>query len=486
MGMGTDQFSELSVGDVKLKTTGLRELVAIVTALLIVRLARDGSRVFATTGLGSIGLILAESAKAETHIRNDYARPADLYRALLGDEAQVESRDVKPLKQLQRLETARSALITALASGAAVAVLFAEGKAVWDMLSAPKLAPFLSYSLAIIVCVLIAIAATDVVGILVSRSWTPQRFREVRQRRLRRTEWEEAIAACESTRGLLKYPPRLPEPWPPLSWNELKAFTSIVETAHIAETLQQYWEERKELEEVRGDAGGWPPPSHFPFLDAMRDRYEQIESDQQRKKAEVLATRREKNTQEIERLRKEFDEDFRATANLIGSPSRWPLNIDVYEPYRDEEIEYDDRSVRDFAEKIERNRETLDRWRREHWSIQWCKREVASLRCPPEIPRFWPEDDVDTVVEVVEQIQLAHWRETKSIWSEKRETWIKIPAFSPIRIKALPTALRNTIRTLKAHPAPVQATANIGQMLRKQTWLAIREGVWLAESGATR
>jgi hypothetical protein len=451
-GMGSDQFSELSVGDVKLKTTGLRELASIVMALLIVRLTRDASRIF--TGLGSIELIFADSSKAETHIRNDYARPVDLYKARLG------SPHPKPLKRLKRLDKVRSALIATLASAAAVAVLFAVGKAVWDMFSAPKLAPYLSYSLAISVCILIAIAATDAVGILVSRSSTTQRFK-------RRTQWEDKIASLEKKRRGLKYVPRLPEP---LSGTEFEVLNSIVDTAYTAEALQQRWEKDKIPKHVIVGHSEWPPASHFPFQYATEERQKREESRQRHNSTPIpaRAAKSENDRHEIDRLRKEFEEEFRATANSISEPSEWSARFDT----KDEGC-----SVSQYADKIKLAREKLGRLKVQHESIEWCKREAANLHPRLEIPQFWEEDHIGAVAEIHDQIELAHWQETKSIWSEERKMWIKVPAFSLVQVRALPRAIKCTFTILKAHPAPSQAFWKIGQILRRAGWKAIREKV---------
>jgi hypothetical protein len=465
-GMGSDQFSELSVSDVKLKTTGLHELASIVMALLMVRFARDASRIFAISGFGSVGLILEASAKAETHIRNDYARPVDLYKAGLG------STYPKLRKRLGQLEKVRSALITTLAWAAAVGVLFAEGKAVWDMFSAPKLAPYLSYSVAIIVCVLLAIAATDVMGILVSRSSTTQRFK-------RRTEWENKVAACERSLSRLKCPLRLPEPWPPLSTAELDVFISIVKTAHRAQSLHQQWEEHDQLEKVLAEVGGWPPASHFPFQYVIEERQKRQASRQRRyaghqdfEQPAPAASRSDEDTQEIRKLREEFDEKFRDTAKPIGK-LKWHGPIDTSDV---------DCDVPQYKKKIEDASEILSKWLCQHESIQWCKGEAANPRSPLEIPQFWEEDDIGAVCQIRDQIGLARWQETKSIWSKKRNGWIKVSAVSLVRVRALPTAIKGTFKTLRAHPAPAQAITKIGHILRRQGWKAIRETVREADS----
>jgi hypothetical protein len=237
---------EVSVGDFKFKGDGVGELLAVVTALLLVKVARIASRLLAVMPLSEFSVELSESAKPETLLNEAYVRPADLFRAKRGGTEPIRTR------ALIALEWLRAKVIWAVILVIAVGSLVALANAVWGMMTTPKITAWhFSQAAGGLTIALFAVAAFDVITAIVAR-WPRRKCRQ---------RWIDTLASCETEVKTLRHPPAFPSPWPPHSFGGLERFKSAIDLHRVAE----YCEDEAAKYPRRSPADPWPPARPYNY-----------------------------------------------------------------------------------------------------------------------------------------------------------------------------------------------------------------------------
>jgi hypothetical protein len=455
--LGSDSVTEASISDLKIKPAAIREVLAVMTALVVVKLFRDASRLLAVFRFADIGLELSDKPRPDSYLNSAYVRPFDLFRA---------RRRTAPLKTrgLLFIERTRTILLWVVAGALTIAVVEVLRRAVVDMATNPKLDPLLSLGLAALTATLLAIAAFDLLTILVARWPTTGQTAA-------KAEWDEKVQRCESWAKALNSPLALPTPWPPLTTEQLDTFEKRIElcqTAEYCEWAADAYSSKYEWSHHLHDRlpEPWPPKGAY--------LYWYLESNLR-----------------SEQLRGQYANDA-ASVNLRDSyENRRRIDVMVrYKPFLDELATADYLSEKPFVDSPEtlskKNDDELERElhdkkkefenaKAQHQHIEWCRREVPSLKEPIELPRYWAYQDMDTVRDAVSRIRFARWKQDGSFWSDAKQEWIRFSPVSPdtfySRFWLHVIAGIRTLAILARHPSSMRALRAFVPAVREQEWL---------------
>ena len=193
---------EAALGPAKIKPlAGHREILLLLMALLVLKLARDANRLVSCWRIA--GIELSTDIQPDNLIQQDYVRPVDL----ISQDKQRLSREM--LLILKVLETIRQVLLGLAASATAAVSIVVMIATLANVISAPALPWPLSYALPGLILALLAAALVDVaaIGLLPVLMWADA-WREAAK--LRRPQHDRAW--CEAEAKALHV--ESPQPWP--------------------------------------------------------------------------------------------------------------------------------------------------------------------------------------------------------------------------------------------------------------------------------
>jgi hypothetical protein len=400
--------------------SGLRDLSAVILAMLLVKLARDAYRISAYYGTAVIDLEFSDKIGLQGNIAAGYTRPIDLLRK------RGKWRWGSALRRAvitDRLRTALMAVIFVAVSLGTLGVLLAS---IFRMARGGNLGDGLSLGLAVLTAALVIVAAADLWAIvqLWARGPGPNPIHVIQS---------GTMEAAEKLEAKLRRPLLRPSPWPP---NETK-------------DLNEYFHEVRRqavIEECEDLAASFTPPAALPtpwppsimtdpeaILGQLRTQRDNEEIPAKRKWCEQKAAEaglelphfwsdEMLGASEVEKLwvKLKLKELYEETKSFVEAQPAIAPYVTVPPPDADGWLSFE---LDKYREQIQQFRAELDEFFNWEKTVDWCNTYAAPRIA--DTREGWAGLSERQLRRAIRETMLSRWRSDGTIWSPFEQAWVR-------------------------------------------------------------